>query len=400
MVPVLFAFIGFAVDLGRLYLVRGELQTAADTMALAAASKLNGTDGSLSQATEQAAMTIEAANELRNRFNFGANTVGQSDGFSTSGVETQFFATKAAATSMGFEAADAGGVTARHTRISLQADAPLLFFGFLNTGQRRTPVRVSAVAGMSAPLCNACAIEPIAIAAPDQGDDINFGFLPNTKYTLGYACNGGMQPGPLVAGGPRIEYLLLNRYDASATLFASEITQAYRIGAQGLAPSANSEAFCMRVGADETLWVNAAPTSCMLAPPPALATAFACGIASRFDNTVPAVCNAVPEAETLAALYQPDTDLNDIDDFSAYSGSGRRVITAPIVDSLAGSGPMRVLGFRQFLVEPNPDSLSTNASDPNARFVVIYIGSSVPLKQGTFEGCTQTAGPGKIVLHR
>ena len=38
LVPVLFGLIGFAVDLGRLYMVRGELKTAANAMALAAAS--------------------------------------------------------------------------------------------------------------------------------------------------------------------------------------------------------------------------------------------------------------------------------------------------------------------------------------------------------------------------
>jgi hypothetical protein len=56
---------------------------------------------------------------------------------------------------------------------------------------------------------------------------------------------------------------------------------------------------------------------------------------------------------------------------------------------------MTILGFRQFLVQPE-----VSANDANARFVASYIGSVVPLKQGTFGGCTQTAGPGKVVLHQ
>ena len=44
MVPVVLGMMGFAVDLGRMYLVRGELNQAASAMAIAAASKLNGTD--------------------------------------------------------------------------------------------------------------------------------------------------------------------------------------------------------------------------------------------------------------------------------------------------------------------------------------------------------------------
>ena len=43
LVPVLFAMIGFALDLGILYSTKGELKTAADAMALAAANRLNGT---------------------------------------------------------------------------------------------------------------------------------------------------------------------------------------------------------------------------------------------------------------------------------------------------------------------------------------------------------------------
>jgi hypothetical protein len=35
LVPVLFGFMGFAIDLGRMYLIRGELNTAANAMAVA-----------------------------------------------------------------------------------------------------------------------------------------------------------------------------------------------------------------------------------------------------------------------------------------------------------------------------------------------------------------------------
>ena len=37
LVPVLFGLIGFAIDLGMIYVVKGELKTAANAMALAAA---------------------------------------------------------------------------------------------------------------------------------------------------------------------------------------------------------------------------------------------------------------------------------------------------------------------------------------------------------------------------
>ena len=43
LVPVIFGFFGFALDLGRLYLIRGELNQAANSIAVRAASQLIGT---------------------------------------------------------------------------------------------------------------------------------------------------------------------------------------------------------------------------------------------------------------------------------------------------------------------------------------------------------------------
>jgi hypothetical protein len=68
---------------------------------------------------------------------------------------------------------------------------------------------------------------------------------------------------------------------------------------------------------------------------------------------------------------------------------------------------MMVLGFRQFLLEPNPDGSYPNPTDPFGRFVVQYIGSPAPIQQGWFDdhfglGCPVpvASGPGKVVLHR
>src|SRR5450759_2035459 len=50
LVPVVFGLMGFALDLGRLYLVRGELHQAAAAAAIAAANQLIGTTTSLDHA--------------------------------------------------------------------------------------------------------------------------------------------------------------------------------------------------------------------------------------------------------------------------------------------------------------------------------------------------------------
>jgi len=127
-----------------------------------------------------------------------------------------------------------------------------------------------------------------------------------------------------------------------------------------------------------------------------------CGIFNRFDTNVFSGCEAlVTDVDTLASAYQPDTDLTDIADYTTYVGNARRVITVPVVDTLSPGGPMTVLGFRQFLINPNQNDVNITPTDQDGRFNALYIGNPVPLKQGRFDGgCQLTSGPGKVVLHR
>jgi hypothetical protein len=129
-------------------------------------------------------------------------------------------------------------------------------------------------------------------------------------------------------------------------------------------------------------------------------TTFLCGLAARFDNTtVPAACNAVNETDTILGAATVDTDLADVEDYTAYVGNRRRIITVPIVDT-ASTSTMIVLGFRQFLLEPAANDVTLNAADQNGRFAALYLGSVMPVRAGRFDGCTLTAGPGKVVLHQ
>ena len=61
--PVLFGLMGFALDLGRLYLIRGELNQAANAMAIAAASQLIGTSTSTDNATAAANQSLDDTNQ-------------------------------------------------------------------------------------------------------------------------------------------------------------------------------------------------------------------------------------------------------------------------------------------------------------------------------------------------
>jgi Flp pilus assembly protein TadG len=409
LVPVIFGLMGFAVDLGRLYLVRGELKAAADAMALAAATKLIGTDASLDSATAAARTIANTDSGFGNRYNFGGLIIGQTTGFLNSEIpDPSYYATAVDATGTGEggeSASTAGGTTARYAAVTITAEAPLLFWSFLPLGtERKTAVQVRAVAGISAPLCTACGIEPLAVAPIDPEDTTDFGFVVNTKYTLAYLCNG--TPTPSVITGTLVSYLLIDRYNPEAQVFADESTQLYQLGAQGLLPSINPARSCVQINSadGEQVWAavnggtSAAPLSCSQNAP-SLVTSFLCGVASRFESTLLDACTNVPEVDSLMA-YLPDTDIADLDDYAGYTGNGRRLITVAIVDALSGSGVMNVQAFRQFLIEPNPDGTNINPADNDGRFVALYIGSVVPIQQGRFDGCQLAVGPGKVVLHR
>jgi len=403
LVPVLFGLMGFAVDLGRLYMIKGELKAAADAAALAAAAQIIGTETSTTDAIAAARLTIETATGYGNKYDFAGNAIGETTGSLVSEMpDPTFYEAVAGATgTTDSGSGEVSGSAARYVKVTLRADAPLLFWSFLaSAGERKTPVDVSAVAGMSAPLCTACAIQPLAIAALSTDDTTDFGYTLNTKYTFYYSCTGSPTPSAITGATILVPYLLLNRYDESATLYPEENQQAYRIGAQGLLPSTNRAMACVAISTDtgENVWVNAAPGACSanVASP---VSALLCGMYSMFDSAVADGCT-VSEMDTMATAYLPDTDVTDIEEYASYTGIGRRVITVPVVDALNSGGNMMVLGFRQFLVDPNPDTTTITPTDRNARFVGLYIGSVAPVKQGSFGGCTQTAGPGKVVLHQ
>ena len=404
LVPVLFGLMGFAVDLGRLYMIKGELKVAADSAALAAAARIIGTETSTTDAIAAARLTIETATGYGNKYDFAGNPIGETTGSLVSEMpDPTFYEAVAGATGTSDSGSgEVSGSVARHVKVALRADAPLVFWSFLvSSGERKTPIEVSAVAGMSAPLCTACAIQPLAIAALDPEETIDFGYTLNTKYTFGYSCTGSPTPSGITGATQRIPYLLLNRYDENATVFPEENQQAYRIGAQGLLASTNRAMACVTIstGEGENVWVNAAPRACSqnVASP---VSALLCGMYSRFDAAPAEGCSGVAEIDTMATAYLPDIDVADIEEYAAYTGAGQRVITVPIVDALNPVGNMLVLGFRQFLVDPNPDTTTINPTDQNGRFVGLYIGSVAPVKQGSFGGCTQAAGPGKVVLHQ
>lgn len=402
LVPVLFGFMGFAIDLGRLYLIRGELNQAANAMALSAARQLIGTNAATDYATNAARLTLDNSSGNANRYNFGSLLIGDSTGFFQSNVpDPSYFATAADATTSDPNSASgsaADGTTAQYVQTNITADAPLTFWALLpGNASRKTTIAARAVAGISAPLCTACGIENFAVAAVSPSDTANFGFAPATRYTFGYVCTGAPQPAALSGTAQRVPYLLLDRYNTASTF--DETQQLFRIGSAGLPGSGTQTQACFTANNTEAVWATALPQSCASQSVTQSVRYLLCGVSTRLDANTPATCNGITDLANISSAYAVDTDLTDIDNYTAYNGSIRRVITVLIVDTLSATGAMTVLGFRQFLLEATQGSTANDPADADGRFQALYIGSPVPLKQGRFDGgCQAQSGPGKVVL--
>jgi Flp pilus assembly protein TadG len=392
LVPVAMALIGFAVDLGIIYSIKGELKSAASAAAIAAAQRLIGTDASAGAATA-------AAQATTNNYYFGGFPIGQTNGTLISTVsDPGLFATLADAMA---SANQTGGAQARHVRINITGQTKLLFWSFMPLlTDRNIGVAATAVAGISAPLCMACGIEPMAVAAIDSSDATDFGLIPGTKYSFAYLCTGTPQPPLLPGASQAMNYVLLNRLDPNAVVFPDESSQAFRDAAGGVPGNTDSGQACFRVNNTETIWLNAAVNQCNTNQVAAVVTNALCGLDARFESTPTAACSGIAGIDDLATIYPPDTDLNDYDAFTDYAGDGRRIVTIPIVDTVSGGAPMTVLGFRQFLLIPAQGSTALNPADSFGRFVAMYAGSVAPVKQGRLDGCQISAGPGKVVIHQ
>ena len=400
--PVVLLLMGFALDLGQLYVAKGELKTAANAMAAAAAGQLAGTDASIDNATASAQLTIANGSALSNQYNFGSLPIGQQTGSLVStAADPTYYSAVADAIGTGNSDNTAAGSLARYAKVMLTGEVPLTFWGLVPiAASLKTTVAAQAVAGMSPPLCVACGIQPFAVAPIDASDSADFGYTVGTQYTLAFLCTGAPSPAALPGTATVVSYVILNRYDLNTAILPSEDDQLFRYAAQGLAGSTTPGQSCFTVNNAEILWSSATVQACTQTRVAPSVTDALCGLNTVFDASPPGACAGIANIDTLATIYSPDSDVSLVTDYTQYMGNGRRVITIPVIDTLNPTGSMTVLGFRQFLVEPNQNASDISPNDTFGRFGALYIGSVVPVKQGRFDGCQQTAGPGKVVIHQ
>ncbi|PYR85737.1 MAG: hypothetical protein DMG19_14470, partial [Acidobacteria bacterium] len=155
-----------AVDFGRFYAIQAELQTAADAAALAAATRLAGTMSSADQADLEWNASFDSTSGNDNRFNLRLNQVLFSANLLAETAASYF---SSLADAIGNTGGQTGGIDwgslayPKFARVQISAQAPVLFAPFLNRTPGSLPtITVSAIAGLSAPLCVASGIDDLA----------------------------------------------------------------------------------------------------------------------------------------------------------------------------------------------------------------------------------------------
>ena len=420
---VLFSLLVMAVDVGRLYMVQGELQTAVDAAALAAATRLTGGSCATLYADVQIAASFDSTGATAsgtpndNRFNMRLSQVSTNSEIPTT-LMSDYFAllNDAQVNANGGQS----GPNARYVRVQVNVEMPVIFTRFLSLNRPPTqPVAVAGMAGVSSAVCTACFVEPLAVVAIDATDEINYGFQAGQYYTFYLSpvqrfvrppCQA-TRPGLLTDTVDFAQYLILNHYPWGPETGVDG--QIFRLGAAPMVKSPDTEnpdPGCVTIDAAEVSNANFPSTTCAAATQ--MGRDFLCGLNTRFgvDPTSNACAN-VEGAADLTPLLKADTDPGAdgvLQDYGVeYCGNQRRVLTVAVIDDPA---LLTVLNFRQFLLQNSDGLLGLNvAGSPaapvyTAPFRAEYIGYGAPIASGGIGGACMTlhpllVGPGRPVLH-
>jgi Flp pilus assembly protein TadG len=171
--PMLVAAAGLAVDLGRIYVAKSELQNFADTAALSAAFELDGTLAGLSDASTAAA-NGPGTSGTRNRWIFNSSSVP---------APQVTFATSPNGT---FSANPATAAGYRFVRVSVSGPVPIYFLRVVPGIPTSQNVTAVAVAGQGLDNFIGPGAAPFSPDAQVPTDP-HFGYTIGQRYTLKWA---------------------------------------------------------------------------------------------------------------------------------------------------------------------------------------------------------------------
>jgi Flp pilus assembly protein TadG len=346
------SMMGLAVDLGRMLIVKNELQTFVDSSALAAASQLNGMTIGLTQAN-----TTATNGPL-------GTTVPNGHTFDTQRITnvTIGYATTLNGPTVNYATATSGSTSVTQSNnyrfVTVTANAPvnLYFLGLVPGISSTNTVAASATAG-SAVLpsgMNYPIVVPLSPAAHTATDMKNFGLTPGLSYTMKWG-NG-------------------NTTTCAGDSGFSPANEPSQHGFVDLGEgNSNSEV-------RDSIVNGGYPTSPLTLP-------------ARVDNVPGNRGSGIFAA--FATRSSQDTDVTSTD-YATYvqnnTGNGRRVITAPIHDPALsqgnGNGSDVIIGFGSFLLDT-----PSNISGSSGAICATYIGPA------SLNGGGGTGADGTQVYH-
>jgi len=311
--------LGLAIDIGRMFVYKTELQAFADNAAMAAIAKMDGTQTGV-QGANATALTGPDGATLANKVNFDSTTIS---------TVTTSYATSFSGTYDSYATASSPATNNyRFLKVTASSNVSLTFLPVLPGISSLYTISASAVSGQQATstLSNG-GLLPFAPDAHDQADTTNFGLVPGQSYTLKWPNNGpspcggdaGM-PSSFPPGSPPSEHGFVDIGEGNSN---SNVRSAIISGGY---PNANSNPSTLAVG--NTL----------------------SGVPGNRGSSI---------FDALRARAQQDTD--DISTTyeqykAAGTGNGRRVVTVAIAGTWNGNGSNAqtpILGFANFFLDTN-----------------------------------------------
>jgi len=179
---VMIGMVGLAIDVGRMFVYKSELQAFADNAAMAAITKMDGTQAGV-QGANALALTGPDGASLANKVNFDSTTISTvTTGYATSFSGTyDNYATASSAAANNY----------RFVKVTATQNVALTFLPVLPGISNLYAVSATAVSGQQAisALTNG-GLLPFAPDAHNQADTTNFGLTPGMSYTLKWPNSG------------------------------------------------------------------------------------------------------------------------------------------------------------------------------------------------------------------
>lgn len=352
----LFGVLGVAVDIGRIFIGKSEVQAFSDSSALSAAMVLDGTSTGITA----------AQNAVANNAN-------------TWNMDT----TKVSTYTVDFAQSSSGpwstnpSPASGYIYVRVQATAPVgLYFIRVIVSQATQNVKSQSVAGQIAQTSLAQGLGPYTAVGPDPSDKTNFGLVPGNQYDIQWPAYNGNRNG-CDNGNPQKCFVSPPCNDESKT---SEqlVTQIWGASVNGY------------WGSNANSTINAEVLNVVQLQPVALG-----------GDIVMSSGNKNAQATALDTRVNEDGDITD-NTISSYMSNtyhnGRRLLAVPVVTpiTVGGNAEGYVLGYASFFLLSNGNPSNYYASGGgNDPFCALYVGPYVQAGAGSGGGA---AGYYKVKL--